>query len=165
MKLMLKTVLLIICCAGLVSCAYTPQTARLEPNVNIATSSEGKGATVSVKVVDERPEDTIGHRGAAALFKGAEISLNQDLEKLFQTEIYYTSTGFWTGGVHTKAAVKAMANVEGDSYENFYRVENEKRVVIVPTAEANEKLINEILNDILKKLFDDSELINFLAKT
>jgi uncharacterized lipoprotein YajG len=194
MKLILKASLLFFCCLGLSACAYVPQTARLEPNVNIAESNEGNGAAVSVKVIDERPDNVIGHRGAAALAKGAAINITQDLETLVQTEIlkglakkgfkpfscsadekpvlkveirlleYYTSTGFWTGGVHTKAAIKAIAYVNGKTYENFYRVANEKRVMLVPTADANEKLINEILNDILKKLLDDSQLISFLAE-
>lgn len=190
MKLILKSVFLIIFCIGLFSCAITPQTVRLAPNVDITNSSEGNGAMVSVKVSDERPQSTIGHRGPGF---GAKISIKQNLKEFFQNEIlkgltekgfkpflykgkgkpilrveirslkYHISGGFLTNDIYIGAAIKAIANVGDNSYEHFYRVENEKRAAFSLTAKDNEKLINEVIDDVLRKLLNDSELINFLA--
>jgi uncharacterized lipoprotein len=174
------------------ACAFTPQTAVINPDVELTETDEGHGATVAVKVVDERPSDALGHRGAA--FKGAKITTDQNIEGLIREEImrglikkgfkpiscdvnskpnlkveirlleYSTSMGFWTGGVHTKAALKAIADANGQTYENIYRVENEKRVVFVPTASTNEEYLNKLVSDILTKLFQDEKLIATLAK-
>jgi len=174
-------------------CALTPQTAVIKPNVELTETNEGHGAIVAVKVVDERPSNTLGHRGGGSL-KGAKITTNQNIEGLIREEVmrglitkgfkpiscdknnkpnlkvevrlleYSTSTGFWTGGVHTNAALKAIADVNGQTYEKIYRVENEKRVVVVPTASENEEYLNKLVSDILTKLFQDEKLIAMLAK-
>ena len=146
-----------------------------------------------MKVVDERPEKTLGYRGPAQLSKGAEITTDQDVGKVFDQKIreglsrkgfvpislsqdslrslkieirslkYYTSTGFWTGGIHTKTSLKAIAKNSGKEYEQFYRGGNEERVLVVPFAEENEKLINMAISEILQKLFSDEALLKFLA--
>ncbi|MBF0211172.1 MAG: hypothetical protein HQK64_06075 [Desulfamplus sp.] len=83
---------------------------------------------------------------------------------------YYTSTSQWTGAVHTKATLRAYVNINNSSsltkrfYENLYTVNNEKKNVVVTTAAQNEKLINEMLNDVMKKLLDDNQLIEFMGK-
>jgi uncharacterized lipoprotein YajG len=192
MNLISKILFLMLICVVLGACAFTPQTAVIKPDIDLAETDEGHNATVTVKVVDERPDDALGHRGAA--FKGAKITASQDIEDLFRKEImqglakkgfkptncgkdskpnlkveirlleYSTSMGFFTGGIHTKVTLKAVADVNGQTYENLYRVENEKRVMFVPTASANEKYLNQVVSDILTKLFQDQELITTLAK-
>ncbi|MBF0376288.1 MAG: hypothetical protein HQK72_02280 [Desulfamplus sp.] len=82
---------------------------------------------------------------------------------------YYTSTSQWTGAVHTKATLRAMVNLNNSNltkrfYENTYTVNNEKRNVVVTTAAQNEKIINEMLNDVMRKLLDDNELIEFMGR-
>jgi uncharacterized lipoprotein YajG len=82
---------------------------------------------------------------------------------------YYTSTSQWTGAVHTRATLRASVNLKNASltkrfYENVYSVNNEKRNVIVTTAAQNEKLINEMLNDVMQKLLDDNQLLEFMGQ-
>lgn len=82
---------------------------------------------------------------------------------------YYTSTDKWTGAVHTKATLKASVTIVSSDqtkrfYENIYTVNNEKRNVVVSTAAQNEKFINEMLNDVMEKLLDDNQLLEFMAK-
>ena len=174
-------------------CAYIPQEATLVPSVSVIPSNIGNDLEVSIKVVDERPTESLGNRGSAVV-KGAEITTTQDLAAIIKDEIfkglknmgfnpldykeefprrivielrlleYSTSTGFWTGGVHLKGALKAMASNQDENYENFYRIEKEKRVVFVPGAKANEKIINEGLTELLQELFNDNNLFQFLAK-
>ncbi len=77
---------------------------------------------------------------------------------------YSTSQGFWTGGVNIKGALKAVASKNGKSYEKMYRTDKEERVVVVPTAQTNEKWINDALSEVLKQLLDDNGLTLFLTQ-
>lgn len=173
------------------SCAVTPQEATIAPEIQVAQSDIGAGVTLALRVIDERADTTLGHRGAG--LKGAEIKVEQDVRAVIEQSIreglerngfevvtwhpdalrtlrvdirlleYYTSMGFWTAGIHTKAALKASANKGDSEYENFYRAENEKRKVFVPFAGENEELINAIAVDVLEQLFTDRDLLEFLA--
>jgi uncharacterized lipoprotein YajG len=179
-------------CALFAGCAFNPQMANITPTVAVMASSEGRGVTVGVRVVDERPSKSLGRRGTA-YGAAAEITAAQDIATIVQNEIieglqkkgfsasdysdsanpklsvevrlleYSTSQGFWTGGVHIKGAMKAMAVNSGKTYEKIYRTDTEERVVVVPTAETNEKWINEALSEVLRQLLDDHGLIAFLA--
>lgn len=177
----------------LAACAFTEQKALLNPDLLVIENNIGNGKEIGVEVVDERPEDTLGYRGAANLSKGAAITTDQDVKDVFDRKIreglkrkgfnptlrteealrslrveirsleYYTTTGFWTGGVHTKTALKAIAKNAGKKYEQFYRGGNEERVHIVPFAEENEKLINTAISEVLLSLFSDKKLLQFLS--
>jgi hypothetical protein len=46
----------------------------------------------------------------------------------------------------------------------MYRTDKEERVVVVPTAETNEKWINDALSEVLRQLLEDSGLIMFLIE-
>lgn len=174
-------------------CAFTPQQANLAPIVSIASSNEGNNVTVAVRVLDERLSKTLGRRGTA-YGAAAEITAAQDVAVVVQKHIlaglrekgfnpvdyaeakdpsltvevrlleYSTSTGFWTGGVHIKGAVKAIAVRGGANYERMYRTEKEERVVVVPTAEMNEQWLNTALSNVLHEMFEDVGLFRFLAK-
>ncbi|MBF0232415.1 MAG: hypothetical protein HQK62_07630 [Desulfamplus sp.] len=191
--LLLKTVLVPVCCLAFFACADKPQNVRLIPDIPVIESNQGKGKMITVKVIDRRPNSIIGYRGSSSISNGGEITLNQSLEKLVLYESikglmkkgfnplvsksgespvltieiqefkYYTSTSFWTGAVHTKATIKAMAVANRRHYANAYTVNNEKRNVVVTTASQNEEVINEMLNDILQKLLDDNQLIEFMG--
>lgn len=174
-------------------CAFTPQKANIAPTVSVMNSSEGQGIAVSVRVSDERPSKSLGRRGTA-YGAAAEITAAQDVAAIAQKEIltglrkkgfvatdsessapaqlivevrlleYSTSQGFWTGGVHIKGALKAVALKDGKTYEKMYRSEKEERVVVVPTAETNEMWINSAFSDVLTQLLDDNGLIMFLSQ-
>ncbi len=45
----------------------------------------------------------------------------------------------------------------------FYRVENEKKVMIVPPDEVNAEIINATLSDSINQLLNDREPMGFLA--
>lgn len=178
--------------AVLQGCAFNPQQANLAPRVSVQASAEGKNISVAVRVLDERPSKSLGRRGTA-YGGAAEITAGQDLAVVVQQTVvealakkgfkpvefapgvqtkltvevrlleYSTSQGFWTGGVHVKGALKALAQKPSDNFEKVYRVEKEERVVVVPTAESNEALINQALSDLLGQVVDDVGLLKFLA--
>lgn len=174
-------------------CAFTPQKANIKPSVVVSSSAEGHGLEVMVRVNDERPSKSLGRRGSG-LGAAAEITAAQDIAVITQNEIiaglrkkgfgatdsetgakakltvevrlleYTTSQGFWTGGVHIKGALKAIASKDGRSYEKMYRSEKEERIVVVPTAATNERWINDALSDVLTQLLEDNGLMMFLSQ-
>ncbi len=174
-------------------CAFIEQQATLRPQLTVAEGDVGRGTSIAVRIVDERPDRTLGHRGTA-YGKGAKIMTTQDVARVVHDQItdglkrkrfvpidyepgtaralkveirlleYSTSAGFFSGGIHTKATLKAVATNGGKEYENFYRVDNEERIVIVPTAERNEELLNAALSEVLRQLFQDQQLLAFLAR-
>ena len=74
--------------------------------------------------------------------------------------------GFWTGGVHTRATLKAAATNDGKVlYDNLYHEEVEERVVFVPGASENEQQINLAIQRVLEKLFADRALLAALVST
>jgi len=187
----MNKLLLITLCAFFSGCAFNPQKANVSPTVAVMASSEGKGVSVAVRVVDERPSKSLGHRGTA-YGAAAEITSVQEISFIVQREIsaalqkkgftvveyndsanprlavevrlleYTTSQGFWTGGVQIKGALKAIAANGSRTYEKMYRSEKEERVVVVPTAETNERWINDSLSDVLNQLLNDNSLFSVL---
>lgn len=198
----MKNVLVILASLMLGACAFTPQTADLNPTLHLTQSNIGKGTEISVRVVDERTQKILGHRGSAFM-KGAKITTDQDIPGLFHGKImealaaqgfapvaydeerplqlrvdirnleYYTSTGFWSGGIHTNAAVKATAtltsslvSVKGSKkFEKVYISEGEKRVLFVPGAGSNERELNSAIAGVLEKMVGDQELLSFLVRS
>jgi uncharacterized lipoprotein YajG len=176
----------------LFGCAFNRQQVNFSPTTNVISSDAGKDVTVAVRVVDERPSKSLGRRGTA-YGPAAEITEAQGLAVVVQQQVidglrkkgfnpvdyheekdprltveirlleYSTSQGFWTGGVHIKGALKAVAVRAGKNYERMYRTEKEERVVFVPTANTNEQWINTALSDVLRQLFEDEGLFRFLA--
>lgn len=189
---MLKRICL--CCAlvTLSSCAFMPQTATLNPQVQYSSSSVGKNRTVSVSVIDERPTSTLGHRGTTygaaasittnqnvaevfreAIFRGLKangfhpVDYSRSVPRQLQVEIravrYSTQEGFWTGGIVARAAVQARAHSPGHDYLKFYRYADKERVVFVPTASHNAQMINKAVDGVLKKMFSDPGLLAALS--
>ncbi|MBF0230222.1 MAG: hypothetical protein HQK63_11655 [Desulfamplus sp.] len=181
------------------ACADKPQVVKLVPDILVIESNQGNGKMITVRVIDKRPNNVIGYRNSSTVANVGEITLSQSLEKLILYESikglikkgfnplvckpddsptltidiqefrYYTSTSQWTGGVHTKATLRAMVNLNNSNltkrfYENTYTVNNEKRNVVVTTAAQNETIINEMLNDVMRKLLDDNQLIEFMGR-
>ncbi len=194
MKTILQSTILILTVTFFSGCAFVAQDAYLDPEISVIQSTEGQGITVSVVVQDERPNKSLGHRGAG-MGKGAEITTDENVAALVQAKIieglhlkgfstttdhkkgnahlnlelrlleYSTSTGFWTGGVEVNGAIKAYAeNSLGKEYKEFYRFEEEERVVFVPGAGSNEEMINKALSKLIMKVLNDRSLIDFLIE-
>lgn len=172
-------------------CAFNPQQANLAPSLNIAASTEGKNIPIGIRVIDDRPSKSLGRR-SNGMIQAAEITAAQDLAVVVKQQLmdglrkkgfdpvefneknktnltfeirlleYSTSQGFFTGGVEVKGAIKAHATHASDNYDHMYRSDEEERVIIVPTAESNEKLINTSLSELLNKILEDTSLIKFL---
>ncbi len=173
-------------------CAYSPQKVNLRPVALIAPSDRGAEVVIAVKVVDERPSQSIGNR-SDAYGMGAEIRSEDDVTIIVTEEIrrgllakgyrladadtpaeaklnvevrlleYSTSTGFFTGGIHLRSALKAEATRGSGTYEKLYRTDREERVAVVPTAATNAEWINRSLAEAIQMLFSDDALLDFLS--
>lgn len=189
----MKRVLLVALALTLLSgCAFNAETVDLHPTVSSAHSTMGQGVSVAVRVVDERASQSLGHRGGAA-GAAAEITTNSDVAAIVSEQVtralqdngftvlgptdqgnasltvevrllqYSTSVGFWTGGVQIEATLEAKAEKSGRTFEQMYRVKNEQRVVVVPTADTNAEWINTALGNVITRLVTDPKLLAFLA--
>jgi len=188
---MKKVLIAVATVLALSACSYTRQQASFAPTVVVAKSQEGQGAPVGLRVVDERPTKSLGHRGNFH-GKAAEITTTQDIAKVFEEQVaegltsrgfrvvpysesatklsieiraleYSTSIGFWSGGVAVNAAMKAVAAKPGDSYEKMYISDKERRVLFVPAAGKNQEDLNNGVSSVLGELFADASLFKFLA--
>jgi uncharacterized lipoprotein len=174
------------------ACAFNAQAIKISPMMTLPSSDIGKGRDILLNVVDERPKQVIGHRGTA-YGAAAEITSSEDVAVVIREKVsaglsangfkvvtgsssartsmkveirlieYTTSTGFWTGGVHTRAAFKGICRNGRQDYENLYRQENEERVMVVPDAETNEQWINLVVGQALDKIFSDRQMLECLS--
>ncbi len=189
---MSRLTLLLAALVAMAGCTFTPQTANIDPEIEVAEENLGQGTTVKLVVKDERANDEIGRRGTGAM-RGAAITAERSVAEVFHEELaevltkkgfviavqddsyqttldveiraleYSTSVGFWTGGEHMNVAVKAIGNNGVDTYEKFYRSEEEKRVMFVSGAKGNEELINAAVAEVLKQFAADGELFTLLS--
>ena len=190
---MFKNILASILLAALFTgCAFQPQEVKFAPQVSSESSQIGSKTSVYVQLSDDRDGTIIGHRGTVE-GKHAAISAHLDLIPVIKNKIeqglqkhmftvskkanadavlsvelrtlsYDTSSGLTSGGIHLNALLYAHAKKGTESLDKKYRFEDEKRVQFAPTAEENEKYINETLAGAITELLNDKELMEFLAK-
>ena len=189
----LKALLPCALAAALVcGCAWKPQSATLQPAPNITPSTVGNGVTLAVRVIDKRQSDTIGYRGLDS--QNAAITTTQNVATVFQEKIikglvrkgfsaspfegqpgrlliveirqidYTTDMEFWKGIVKTEAALGASMIKDGVKFEQFYSGKRTENTVEAPGAKTNERLINGAISDALQRLFEDENLIRYLAE-
>lgn len=77
---------------------------------------------------------------------------------------YDVSAGLWTAGNHAKSSVKVVANNGDQNYERMYRGQSEIRTAFVASQETNSKIINAAISEVLNRMFEDKELLEFLAR-
>lgn len=195
-RMKMKIVMIVLSMLSLffAGCAYVPQQVSITPGIHVINTNTGKGLKITVRVKDERPSKSLGHRGDN-YGRGAEITTTQNIEGLVTAEIlkglkkkgfdiaeykvkhereliaelrhfeYSTSLGFFTSGVHVNGALKIICKNKENEFERMYRIENEEKVVVTPGAKANERIISEGMSNLLEKLLSDNELLSFLART
>lgn len=83
---MKKYLVLAAALVALSGCSYTRQTASFAPEVFVAATQDGQGEEVGLRVIDERPSKSLGHRGNFH-GKAAEITTQQDIAQVFEAQI------------------------------------------------------------------------------
>lgn len=183
---------LITCLILMNGCAFTSQVATLNPQVPNQTYNLGFGKTIGLKVLDERPNKELGHRGSA-YGPSAEISTGQNVGSLIYQKIaeglrkngflvvpqsdgipaylkveirqikYHSAAGLVTFTVQSNSAIKGICKNGNKSYEQMYRGEYEEEWLVVPFAGTNEEIINKSLSTVLQNMFLDKRLLECLS--
>jgi len=83
----LLAIAILIAGAGLAACGHKTQEVVFQPQVKTAPSNAGGGRTVSLSVIDERPEITIGYRQGAIGRTAGIIRTEQDLPAVVRAAI------------------------------------------------------------------------------
>ena len=175
------------------SCALTPQSVTLRPKVEVAATSLGQGRTVGVTVVDERPRSIVGYRGVgtmgatittagdppsavqAALADGlrrhgfnpvmGQIPEGRELRAEIRGLDYTLSQAIFGSTLRTESTLKGICVIGSTRpYEGTYRGEHEESIHIVPSDSANEEYLNLVLSRAIQRLFQDTQLIQCLAR-
>lgn len=173
-------------------CAFNPQQVTFNRGLAVPAAEIGGGRTITLVVKDERANLGLGRRGTGVA-QAAAITTKEDMAQVVREKFtvglqnlgfkvasegaaerritvelrlleYGTSTGFWTGGIHTKGALKIIAKFGDADFEETFRAEEEERVMVVPTAEKNAELLNKILDQTLIKAFADERFRAFLKR-
>jgi uncharacterized lipoprotein YajG len=173
-------------------CAWTPQTATLQPAPTITPSTVGRGVTLAVRVMDKRPSEIIGRRGLDS--QNAAITTTQNVAVVFQDKIveglkrkgfsaspyegqrgrlltveirqidYTTDMEFWKGSVKTEVVLGASMIKDFAKFEQFYTGKRTESAAEAPRAKTNERLINGAISDALQRMFEDEALLRYLAE-
>ena len=175
------------------ACALTPQSVTLRPKVEVAATSLGQGRTVGVTVVDERPRSIVGYRGVgtmgatittagdppsavqAALADGlrrhgfnpvmGQVPEGRELRVEIRGLDYTLSQAVFGSTLRTESTLKGICVIGSTRpYEGTYRGEYEESIHIVPSDSANEEYLNLVLSRAIQRLFQDTQLIQCLAR-
>lgn len=172
-------------------CAFTSH------QVNVAVkqpatvgSTIEKPTTVRLKVVDERDDTDLGHRGAGiaaakVTVDGLMPSFTTAVEEGFRNKGYTLSNaqgsadadvlvalralkfdesaGFFTVGSEATATILVEAHRGSNDYRNQYRSSDEDRQVAISFGGGIDQQVNQVLNNALSQLLSDSKLDTFLV--
>lgn len=173
-------------------CAFTPQAVVIQPKVDGPSSDVGKNRELPLTVMDERPRQTIGTRGARGV--GAEMTIDGNLASIVrnalaeglamqkfrvsaasgnaQSELrveirnldYGITVGFWAGALKVDVGLKAICSRGGSRpYEMFYRGEHTESVQVVQSPEANNAYVSSAVSTAVNSLLKDEQLMKCLA--
>ncbi len=116
-------------------------------------------------VLEAQVVDGLRKKGFDAVTKteAGVATSSRTLTVSLETLNYAAAGNAFSGDVHLKAAITAVATTGGAPLERTYRGEEDRKVGLSPTADANTRYVNEILSDVLSRLLNDERLLNFLA--
>jgi uncharacterized lipoprotein len=184
------TLLIAIAVAG---CQFNSQAVRIAPVLNPQISDIGQGRLLSIRVLDGRDSNIIGNRGVGgniggtiSTLDGIDAQVLSTLQNAFRakgfkiqesrrTDVPHLSvevrglkygwqSGFFSNTLKVECIVKASATNSTKDFDRVFRSEKADDTNWTPTAEYNEKLVNDILSETLAKVVNDGDLLNFLAR-
>lgn len=163
------------------------QTIVISPNVMGPHTAEGKGVTVGLAVLDQRPTSVIGERAGYANItttsdvvavtrsrvasvlrdRGFTVSnrgANDPVHLTVQVQKLQFSSrkGFAVFEFTVQASVRVVATRSGTSYKKVYVYSDVSHSMAAHHAGTNAQLINAALSNVLTQLADDQKLVNFL---
>lgn len=179
--LMMRTAIVVVM-LGLTACAPTRQMVNLSPQIPAGGASAAAQVNIALQVQDERSDAVLGRRGDTTLYTEQDVSQvlhdalvpalaarriqiatgesGRTLTVLIKSLKLESASGVWTA----KAELGSVARNGGAEYKANYRVEKDKKALLNPGAREVERVLNELLDNALLKLVNDSGLVEFLSK-
>ncbi len=171
-------------------CAISPQSIELNPSVTVEKSNIGQGRSLNLTVIDKRPVKTLGSRGGiysdtalVTIAGGPEEPIRQELVGALNgygfsvidaanadidLTIEIETLGYQTQGdkypllIKNNILLKAICNKKGSEFISRYSANKEEEVLVPPTANKNERMINSLVSKALSALVKDKKLQEFL---
>jgi len=173
-------------------CAVSPQQVEVRPSLPLDADTWGRSLPVAVQVEDRREETILGSRGGI-YGESSTVTVSNDLGLAVGRAVnaYLATQGFQTNaagegatrlritveeltyeapdtrlGQETRltAALRAEARRDGQAVNGRYQAEAVHRSVNRPGAETNQRWINQVLSDVLRRMLDDPRLREFLRQ-
>jgi len=182
----------IVLAATLGGCALSPQTVAIKPLIDARSYPIGRGRSLALEVVDQRPVAHFGTRGglydtafisprtevapvirqALAERLGADgfkVTLDQASAPLaIRVEIqridYIASGDPMKKEVRVEAAIRAVTRNGGRTLTSQYRASKTHQVLTPPDEVENEAIINEVVAEALRRLLQDGALLDLLGQ-
>lgn len=184
----MKKIALLLFVAMFLGGCINNQTIVIRPNVMGPNTAEGKGITVGLAVLDQRPTSVIGERAGYA-----NITTNSDIVAIIRSRVasvlqdrgftvlsgdanspihltvqirklqFSSRKGFAVFETTIQASVRVVATRSGSSYKKMYLHKDVSHNMTAHGTSTNAQLINAALSNVLTQLADDQKLINFLT--
>ncbi|AMO57793.1 hypothetical protein GZ77_13110 [Endozoicomonas montiporae] len=170
-------------------CAMSPQSIQVNPSVTVAESVRNSlSSSVSVTVFDERLTPVIGFRGG--VYDSNEITARDNLPLALRSAVerglremgvsvvtsgeapqfqvyldsleYRVPEGSYVTSVEVQTRIRVAVLHKGKRFEGSYSADISERVPKAPSDKKNEQLVNQVLSDVLERLFADQKLQSFM---
>ena len=192
MKNLLLRSALLVAVTLLAACAQSPQRINVAPTLTLAGDMTGNGRAIIVSASDQRPSKVLGSLGGVygstatlTIANNLEQALTQTANGLLAAQGYVVNSPDPSArqliivvenityemldqsvgsAVKLTATLRADVTKGGETFSGRYSTEGEHRGAMSPNREDNEKYVNELLSDTLKRMFSDNRLREFLIK-
>lgn len=191
MKFNLSLVTMFLLVSTLGGCTLSPQTVTITPRIDVQSHPIGRGRTLALEVVDQRPTRHFGYRGG--VYETAVISPQTDVAQTIRQAIAerlrasqfvvttlqsdaplsmrvgiqridYVATGEpMITEVRVRAAIRLTIRNQERVLTSQYQANSARRVLGPPSESANEAFINEVIAQALQRMFQDGAVIDLLA--
>lgn len=181
----------VTCLFALGACALSPQSVQVNPRVTVQDSlKESLDSKISVTVFDERLSRVIGYRGG--VYESSAITTSDDLSlalrsavefglrelgaevvsagdvpqfQLYLDELEYkVPEGSYVTRVSVKSRVRVVVQNGGQQFEGTYSADITERVPKAPSDSKNQELVDQVLSDVLNRLFEDTRFQAFMGQ-
>ncbi|KUM39971.1 YajG family lipoprotein [Pseudomonas sp. EpS/L25] len=177
----------------LVGCASSPQQLSPQPQITAPIAPVGQGQPVSVRVVDGRSSFTLGTRGGLYPDTSVVVVQSQDVIPKLQAEAekairqmgftpspnagpgapqltltlaelnYQSPKELYVTASDVAATFQVDVRNSQRGYKGRYGASLNQRFGMAPNAEANTKLVSDVLSDALTRVFKDPTVVQVLS--
>lgn len=185
----MKNLLIIAAFFSLISCAHHDQKIKFSFDLNSQKSNIGKGAGIDLVLIDERSDEILGSKEFSAEEK-IKISSDENLAEFLQKKIaenllqkgfkigfgktleihiinleYAAKRKFFIGESSGKIAITAVVtdNKNQSTLTKNFSSSLDSKHFIAPLESTDAATINDLIQEIVKNILGDAELLKKLA--